>query len=287
MSNRPGLNRVRVRAVLVDADGTLLDSSGHLDAETVQAVRLATLAGIQICIASSRSPASVHRLMIELGIGGPCVAHQGAWIGNLGRLGTPEVSMLEHRLQADAARSLLEEALQQGLATSWYSGSAWYATGGGIALTREAEITGDVPTIVQSFESTKGRPLHRILVRASARLLDRLPRLEEYARGLGLTAALSHERNLEVTGPGADKGAGLRRVARALGIEPTALAAIGDGDNDLPMFEEAGLSIAMGNASVAVKGHADWVTATNAQQGVAMVLRSLAADLGVAGGADS
>ncbi|WP_348644659.1 HAD hydrolase family protein [Starkeya sp. ORNL1] len=47
------------------------------------------------------------------------------------------------------------------------------------------------------------------------------------------------------------------------------VAVIGDMVNDLPMFEVGGLSIAMGNASDAVKGQANFVTTSNDEDGVA------------------
>jgi len=41
-------------------------------------------------------------------------------------------------------------------------------------------------------------------------------------------------------------------------------------DNDLAMFSKAGLSIAMGNASIDVKRQASYVTASNAEDGFAL-----------------
>jgi hydroxymethylpyrimidine pyrophosphatase-like HAD family hydrolase len=44
---------------------------------------------------------------------------------------------------------------------------------------------------------------------------------------------------------------------------------IGDGGNDVTMFEQAGLSIAMGNAQPAVKAEAHFVTTSNSEDGFA------------------
>ena len=48
--------------------------------------------------------------------------------------------------------------------------------------------------------------------------------------------------------------------------------AIGDSENDLSMIEAAGIGVAMGNASELVKNHADYITGTNAQDGVASAI---------------
>ena len=54
---------------------------------------------------------------------------------------------------------------------------------------------------------------------------------------------------------------------------PTAgTAVIGDGENDVDMFAQAGLSIAMGNADAAVKEAADFVTGSNEDDGVAAAI---------------
>jgi hydroxymethylpyrimidine pyrophosphatase-like HAD family hydrolase len=53
-----------------------------------------------------------------------------------------------------------------------------------------------------------------------------------------------------------------------LGIRPTEIAVIGDGGNDVAMFERSG-SVAMGNASPHVQRAADFVTDTNGEEGFA------------------
>ena len=49
-------------------------------------------------------------------------------------------------------------------------------------------------------------------------------------------------------------------------------AAFGDNENDLPLLEAAGMSVAMGNASEKVKNLAKAVTETNENDGVAVLL---------------
>jgi hydroxymethylpyrimidine pyrophosphatase-like HAD family hydrolase len=50
------------------------------------------------------------------------------------------------------------------------------------------------------------------------------------------------------------------------------IAVIGDGGNDVAMFERAGLSIAMGNANPQVQRKADFVTASNGDDGFAIAI---------------
>ena len=54
-----------------------------------------------------------------------------------------------------------------------------------------------------------------------------------------------------------------------MGVPLAEIAAIGDGRNDVAMFERSGLSIAMGNAAPEVQRAADFVTDSNSEDGFA------------------
>ncbi|PIK70707.1 hydrolase, partial [Methylobacterium frigidaeris] len=74
---------------------------------------------------------------------------------------------------------------------------------------------------------------------------------------------------LDVTPPHVDKGHFVARIAGELGTPLDRVAVLGDMANDTAMFARAGLSIAMGNASDAVKRAATHVTGTNEAEGFA------------------
>ena len=77
---------------------------------------------------------------------------------------------------------------------------------------------------------------------------------------------------LEIIPSVINKGQGLRDVCRVLGFGTECAAAFGDAENDIPMLVEAGFGVAMGNADEAVKAAADYVTASNNEDGVAAAL---------------
>jgi hydroxymethylpyrimidine pyrophosphatase-like HAD family hydrolase len=57
-----------------------------------------------------------------------------------------------------------------------------------------------------------------------------------------------------------------------MGIKSNEMMAIGDSENDLPLFEMAGFSVAMGNARKEIQDRADAVTSPNYDDGVAAAL---------------
>ena len=77
---------------------------------------------------------------------------------------------------------------------------------------------------------------------------------------------------LDITHPLANKGVALSEIAKLLGIPLAEIAVIGDGGNDVAMFERSGLSIAMGNASPQVQRTADFVTDSNGDDGFAKAI---------------
>ena len=80
---------------------------------------------------------------------------------------------------------------------------------------------------------------------------------------------------VELTPPGADKGAAVARYAAELGIDAAQVLAFGDNHNDLSLLAWAGHGVAMGNALDVVKAAADEVTTTNLEFGVARVIERL------------
>ena len=78
--------------------------------------------------------------------------------------------------------------------------------------------------------------------------------------------------NIEFTAQRADKGLGVLALAKAKGIKPEEIIAIGDSENDLAMLKVVGLPVAMGNAVDSVKAVAKYITDTNINDGVAKMI---------------
>ena len=74
---------------------------------------------------------------------------------------------------------------------------------------------------------------------------------------------------ITMTARAATKGAALEAACEALGISRAEVVAFGDAENDVEMFSAAGAAVVMGQADAAIKAHADFVTLTNYEAGVA------------------
>jgi hydroxymethylpyrimidine pyrophosphatase-like HAD family hydrolase len=82
---------------------------------------------------------------------------------------------------------------------------------------------------------------------------------------------------IEVSAAGVTKAFALERVCRRLGIPAGEVIAVGDMANDLSMLAWAGRSVAVANADPAVLAEVDEVTASNDDDGVALILERVLA----------
>ena len=86
------------------------------------------------------------------------------------------------------------------------------------------------------------------------------------------TPAFPAVRFVNVVDPAVSKGTALKKLAEHFSIGLDRVIAIGDGSNDLPLLEKAGLKIAMGNARDELKTIADYVTYDVDHSGVAAAI---------------
>src|SRR5207248_466934 len=95
-----------------------------------------------------------------------------------------------------------------------------------------------------------------------------------------LYAATSLPSFLEFTDPTADKRQALDFLAERFGFAPTDAVAIGDGRNDRPMLEWAGLKVAVEGAPAELTEVADRTIPPPGQGGIAALLDELLAERG-------
>lgn len=89
-----------------------------------------------------------------------------------------------------------------------------------------------------------------------------------------LTIQRSLSGYLEITHLNAKKSKGIEYISKLENLNKNELAAFGDGQNDIPMFETVGYSVVMDNATDDVKKYADYVTKSNNEDGVAYAIKN-------------
>ena len=95
----------------------------------------------------------------------------------------------------------------------------------------------------------------------------------EKAEGITLTSSTYH--NLEVGGETTSKASALEEICRMKGLTMENIMAFGDSPNDGTMIREAGIGVAMENATADILEDADITAPSNDDEGVAYTLRML------------
>ena len=252
-------------AVVSDVDGTLVTDDKRLTSRAQSAVAELRASGIIFSIISARPPRGLSMLLDPLEITTPVCGFNG------GVITTSDLSVItEHLLSPEIARRTIE-MLDARLVQSWvFSGQDWLVRNpSGPYVGLEERTVGFRPTVVEDFG-------HRLDVAAKivgvSDDFEHLARCERELRatlGDQATVVRSQSYYLDITHPLANKGAAVSELARLLAVPLSETAVIGDGGNDVAMFERSGLSIAMGNAGAEVQRAADFVTDSNHEDGFA------------------
>ncbi len=267
----------RARLLIVDVDGTLLTNDHQITPATRAAMRNVVERGVQVVLASARSPQSLQRILGDLGIEGFVISYTGALMCMLSLdPGVRATVIAEHRIDLVTARMVVASVREQGIGVRWFAGERCYLSEWNAAWRQECRITGDQPIVMPDLTTVSETP-HKLLCIAGESAM--LPSLKAVAATLptACVGQFSHTTYLEITRSGVDKAAAALALGQRLGIAPTAMVAIGDQENDQGMLHVAALGIAMGNAPPAVQATADWITETNSRNGVALAIEWLQA----------
>jgi Cof subfamily protein (haloacid dehalogenase superfamily) len=258
----------KISLVLADVDGTLVTADKVLTPRARAAVKALHTAGIAFAITSGRPPRGMAMLIDPLALRTPVAGFNG------GIFVEPDMTIMEeHVLAPDGARRALELILRNGLDVWVYSGKDWLVRDRNAPhVAREQWTVKFAPTITDNFNTVLGNAVKIVGVSDDLDLVARCEKEAQDALGTGASAARSQPYYLDVTHPDANKGTVVTTLSKLLSVPAGEIATIGDMPNDVLMFRNSGLSIAMGNASQDVQSRADLVTASYEDEGFAKAI---------------
>ena len=255
----------KISTLVSDVDGTLVTDDKVLTARAQAAVAKLHACGINFAIISSRPPRGLNMLLQPLEITTPVCGFNG------GVIATRDLTIItEHLLSPEAARRAVSLLDTYDVQVWVFSGQDWLVRDYDEPYVRfEERAVGFQPTVVDNFGQSLDAANKIVGVSKEFDFLAQRERDVRAALADHATVARSQSYYLDITHPLANKGVALSEIARLLGVQLAEIAVIGDGYNDVAMFERSGLSIAMGNASPAVQRAADFVTGSNCDDGFA------------------
>lgn len=271
-----------IKLVALDLDGTLFDNSSRISERNLTAIRSITDKGIHVVISTGRPFEGIPFDQIKgTGINYAITANgSGIYEISTGKC------LYENAMDEELVTPILNFLLTRDIHMDAFIGGKGYTP---IQCVETAQKL-TVPSSIKNYIITTRTRLDNILQfihenqlkiqkmtlnfypAADGTLIDRETVRKFLVSNPSITTVCGGYNNLEFTRADANKGVGLRKLAEILGVNPDATMAIGDTENDLAIIEAAGIGVAMGNATDAVKARADYVTTTNTKDGVAAAI---------------
>ncbi|MDR5768591.1 MULTISPECIES: HAD family hydrolase [unclassified Caballeronia] len=268
----------KAELVVTDCDGTLLYTDKALGQPAIDAVRRLKEAGVRFTVASSRPGKGMRHIVEALDVDMPYASYNG---GSLVRPGTWDL-LSSHKLPRDVVQTSLE-ALASANVDAWvFIDDAWYLTNPeGTYVPLETRTVGYEGVLVTRFDDVDLGEVDKIVgSTADTALLARVESsVQKQLEGRG-HAARSQTYYLDITSLEANKGTAVRELAQLANVPLERVAVLGDMGNDVAMFEIAGVSIAMGQASDSVQRRASLVSKSNDEDGFAVGIDALLAARG-------
>lgn len=265
-------NMSRIKLIMSDIDGTILDKNHQLDSYLIELMPLLKQCNIPFVLASARSPLGIAPISKELGITDcPIACYNGALI-SLGDKILSQYSIDKSELL------LLHDFLKKEFPTvsiNVYSGKDWLVNTIDEWVEIEAQITGESPkvTSLADFLQEEKNLIHKLLLISNATTIQKLKETLATMDFPRTNFYLSKDNYLEVTHNQVSKKQALLELANYYQLSLTEIMTIGDNYNDIPMIETAGIGVAMGNAPTEVKTCANTVTDSNDQNGVSKAIK--------------
>lgn len=274
--------------LVIDLDGTLLNSKGRVSDPNKQAIRDAWDAGLEVIIATGRALVESTRPLQEIGHKHLVVAAGGSLLCDASSKRTIERRVMPRDLVHDATQCLLgHDHKVLILKDAHATGYDYLAVGPGEldpASKWWFEAMASTVRFVSSLEDdphpddtirlgivTSGQELDPIARQLKEKLGDRA--FLQHWPAVTSTHAIGAETHLlEIFNPNVNKWTMIAAYREQQGIPADRVVSIGDGLNDVELLRESGLGIAMGNASDAARDAADRVTEDHNEHGVALAI---------------
>ncbi|MEU9850292.1 HAD hydrolase family protein [Streptomyces sp. NPDC047985] len=272
------------RLIATDLDGTLLRDDKTVSERTVAALAAAEEAGIEVFFVTGRPARWMDVVSDHVHGHGLAICGNGAAVADLhagGRL--VKVRPLARDIALDAVRTLRTAAPGTSFAVEMTTGIHYEPAYPPLHLDPGATVAVAEKLLHEDAPGT-GAPVLKLLAHhAELAPDDFLALARTAAGGRAVFTRSSPTALLEVSGPGVSKASTLALCCAERGISPAEVVAFGDMPNDVEMLRWAGTSYAMGNAHPAALAAASGRTATNGEDGVAIVIERILAERRPAG----
>ena len=267
---------MKYKLLVLDVDGTLLNDEREISKRTLAALLKVQQMGVRIVLASGRPTYELMPLAktLELGnYGGFVLSYNGCQII---KAQNGEI-LFERRINPEMLPYLEKKARKNGFAIFTYHDDTLITDSPDNEYIKNEALLNNLKIIREDEFSTAidFAPCKCMLVSDKEEALIELEQHWEKRLAGTLDAFRSEPYFLEVVPCGVNKANTLGALLEHLGVTREEVIAVGDGVCDVTMLQLAGMGVAMGHSQDSVKVCADYVTASNEEDGVALAVEKL------------
>jgi Cof subfamily protein (haloacid dehalogenase superfamily) len=263
-----------IELIGVDLDGTLLRDDQTVSVEVAQAITDAQDRGVKVVIVTARPWRGTRRIYEALGLNTLVINHNGAVIHDPGS----RQLLCDRRMPGSTARTVIQLArhldADVGVGVEVLDRFFIDRSTRRLQGLPELALTDEAPC---PFDTLLQYPVTKVCLVGDSGSLGGLQIALQKIGADDVGIAYSNVKLLQVLAAGVDKGKGLAFAAEHYGVPRERVMAIGDAPNDTPMIRWAGLGLAVSNGWPEVRRAAQFIVASNEEDGVAAAIRAYAA----------
>lgn len=242
---------MEIKAIIFDLDGTAIPNrkEGMPSKRLIETVAKAQKKVI-VSVATGRPLSNVRHILKALQITNPCVIAGGTQIINP----LTEKTLWKKELSAAQVKEIISVCMP-------YAYEVWISDQRDASPAKEDIIIQPEQVI---YIMTVNKVDAKIIMKELTKIHDIIAH--------EVTSWTPNHIDIHITHVAATKKHALEELLVLENIDKQSVMAVGDGNNDLPLFEIAGYKVAMGNAMDMLKANADYITASVNDDGLAKVI---------------
>jgi len=258
------------KMLVLDLDDTLLRDDFSISDRNKELLIQAQKQGVKVVLASGRPTPAMMRYARELKLeqyDSYMISFNGATITSM----KDNEVLFETSLTKTEIHSLYDFSVKNNVHIITYSDKGVVSETNSKYIDIEVNLTGMPHRKVNSFKSEVTSSAVKCILLEHPDYLKGIEIILKAER-TDLSVSRSKPFFLEVMPQGIDKAASIDLLARKLGIKQSEVIAVGNAGNDLTMVQYAGLGIWVDNVTAELRHHADYIVASNNNDGVAEVV---------------
>ncbi len=262
--------------VCVDIDGTLTNDQKEISPKTkIEIQRVMVNYEVEFVLVSARTPVALHLVSDQLELTHPIlIGINGGLVVQVDSNSGRHDVLFSKTISSQDCRKMIDYAEENGIYLAAFCFDEWFTDHADYWADREAKNNG-IPYKIMSWSEMKENTIspHKLMIRSDD--IKKLDAMYEFLKLANLESVFIHRMSgtlIEPTPSNVNKETAIRLVCEKMNIDSSQVLAFGDGHNDIHMLEFAGVGVAMGNAPDSVKEKADEITASNNEDGIALVL---------------